>query len=149
MNKTEVKQFLVENHKNIKIKYIRNVYGYKAGVVIKIGRGTEALIGWSTVHPSQDSTVHYRKPHQLPIYQWMERNGVSYHVILSSGFYHKLLENGCVVNIPRFDKYEGLAIAIERALNREVFVDETGDVLLPKSAPFNDYLASALRDIAE
>lgn len=146
--KAIVQDFIKTHPKDLKIKYVRNIYGYKTGVVVKIGQGKDAKIGWSMVHSREDSLLRYRKPHQLPIWQWMERNNVPYPVILAEPFYHRLLENGCFISIPDFDRYKGLALAIDKALSNEVSITSNGTILI-KDAPIHTNLALVLADIVQ
>ena len=134
---------------NVKIRYIRNVYGYKTGVVVKVGKGADAKYGWSSVHSTTDVEYKFVKPHQTPIYQWMVNNEVPFDIILSSSFYHQLLDNACFIPVPRFDREIALTLAFNRALKNEFELSKNGRVVLKGNVPRKDNLILALNSLAQ
>lgn len=143
MKNVLVREFLKANT-DIKINYVRDIYGHKKGVVVRIGRDKDAKIGWSLVNIN-DMVIMHRKPHQLPFYQWMKGMGASGDTIYFDPAFQRLLENGGYVKIPKFDKYEGLYWAINRAMSGSLTVEEgiikDNDGNLPNDEELIDALA--------
>jgi len=132
-------QFIIEH--SVKVAYVRNIFGYRKGVVVKIGKGKDAKYGWSLVHKSDydfNKKVNYN---QLPVFQ--------------ENIYHdkvevleKLLNNSGYVRSPKFNKEHGKAIAINRALQEPIIVDPTFPILVGEM-PHDKDLVAVLVDMIE
>ena len=145
MKNVIVSEFLQNHAKDIKITYVRDVYGFKKGVVVRLFKGKDAKVGWSVVHPN-DCTIRFRKPHQLPFYQWMVGTGCKAETIYWDVAFQRLLENGGYVKEPKFDKYEGLSMAINRALTSPITTTDS-EITLAKDIPNDEDLINALAEV--
>lgn len=142
----------LESH-NVLIRYVRNIYGYKIGVVVAIGKDK---IGYSMVNHEDDYLyLSSIKVHQLPAIQQMvhysEKMGKPLD-ILSSKVYKVFAQEGQNgISIPKFNREEGVRRAIEDAENEASIhvVPDVDTITLTGRVPKDHYMVNALVDMVE
>ncbi len=107
-----LKQYLKEN--KVLIQYVRNVFGYKKGIVVAISKDR---VGWSLVNNTLD--IQWRKVSPLSIspIQRMVNEGKPLQEIVRHPAYIKAARNEFAVRVPQFDQDVGLLKALGRALD--------------------------------
>ena len=113
-----VKDFMSKN--KIIVSYVRDVYGFKKGVVVALGKDK---LGFSMVKQSEDIEWKRLKPWQIPSIQRMSTMGVSLEEIMFSPAFEKLEKDDHSVKVPLFNKQVGLMLAIDSALRSEIQFD--------------------------
>lgn len=133
--------FITKN--SVKVSYVHDIFGYRKGVVIKVGKGKEAKYGWSLVHKLDGEAKFGVKYTQLPIFQ-ENRFHDKVEVL------EKLLLQNSWVHIPNFDKEQGKVIAINRALQQPIVAENTHfPVLVGEDMPYDRDLLGILMDMVE
>jgi hypothetical protein len=125
-------QFIIQH--SVKVCYVRNVFGYRKGVVVKIGKGKDAKYGWSLVHKSDYDFNKKVKYNQLPVFQ--ENIFHDKEEVLE-----KLLNIGGYVRSPKFNKEHGKAIAINRALQDPIQVEYEFPIIVGEMPHDKDLVA--------
>ena len=129
-----VKDYL-KAHPSTVVHYVRNEHGFVKGVVVGTGKDN---IGWSLVHSDLDTTTDYVNLRSTPAFQLAQtklrraadaldlidnedaRRLFRSSILGASEMNQGLGESGVVVQVPIFDKANGLYQALNRALDNPV-----------------------------
>jgi hypothetical protein len=141
-----VKNFLKDNPHAL-VSYVRNKAGYVKGVVVAVAKDK---IGWALVNHSADTDFAYKFTRQTPAFQrtqnYLRRASEAVEQVESEDL-RRFLNSQILgaadaneatgkaivaVDVPKFDRYEGLFTAFNRAFDEPVqfdFMDGDGIVL--------------------
>lgn len=128
-------------NKDVKVAYVRDIFGYKKGVVVKIGRGKDAKYGWSLSNKSDGDYIE-REIHQLPVF-----HGKKLAADKELEIVKVLFKQRGIVRVPYFDTEVGKVIALSRALKNKVFMKD--DVVVAHNLPIDKDLINVIRDMIE
>ena len=138
----------LKNYKDMRITYLRDMFGFKCGVIVTLGRGKNTKIGWSVSNP-EDSKFIRTKPHNVPAYDFLVRHNVSTDMIVRSNFFQYIIERP-FIPVPNFDKVMGVSVALNRALVSPIQMDGEDCYNFPKGFPIHNTVAmKAVQEIAD
>jgi hypothetical protein len=108
-----LKQYLEKN--KVLIQYVRNVFGFKKGIVVAISKDG---VGWSLVNNTLDIQWRKASPMSIPPIQRMANDGKPLLEIMKHPAYVRAVKSEFAIRVPQFDVDIGLMKALGRALDQ-------------------------------
>ncbi len=145
------KEFLSRN--SVLIRYVRDKFGFKKGVVVAMAPG---VVGWSLVS-TEDYNIEKITLNNVPFLSSYIQNPGDVSAIdaitalISNKGFKEWSENSGWIEKPQFDKYIGLNIAIDTMLAVDIASEGRGvdSAILDAELPFDADLRAAVYNMID